>query len=294
MYYRSVLLLSRLNFTTLNSTSRYLLASCNHHLLLTSQQAQHRFLTQYSPPERPPPGRIRRFFRWITRSPKPVNLPTKPRTPPQTTIQRIKRWLSLSPLIESFLLRSRIIEDEDLARLISKTGAVAIYSLVFVTTLGTFGVDTKPLLAGIGITGFTIGFALKEVATNFISGIFLVINKPFVRGCRIKIHGSGGGIEGLVHFIDVRYVHLKTKDRGIVMIPSSVVYTNAITVFPADDEANAGFLDMTKPPVTDPTKLVTTPTAQNIVDKPVDKKLKMNFDAEPAGSFKKGPLNTKL
>jgi small conductance mechanosensitive channel len=68
-----------------------------------------------------------------------------------------------------------------------------------VTTLGTLGVDTKPLLAGMGITGFTIGFALKEVATNFISGIFLVINKPFVRGCRIKIHGSGGGIEGKIY-----------------------------------------------------------------------------------------------
>ncbi len=54
------------------------------------------------------------------------------------------------------------------------------------------GVDTKSLLAGIGITGFTIGFALKEVATNFISGIFLVINKSFIRGCRIKIHGIDG------------------------------------------------------------------------------------------------------
>ncbi len=54
------------------------------------------------------------------------------------------------------------------------------------------GADTKSLLAGIGITGFTIGFALKEIAANFISSIFLVINKPFIRGCRIKIHGSDG------------------------------------------------------------------------------------------------------
>jgi len=80
------------------------------------------------------------------------------------------------------------------------------------------------------------------------------------------------------------------------MIPSSVVYTNAITVFPADDEANAGFLDMTKPPVTDPTKPVTTPTNQTTADKTIDKKLKMNFDSQPAGTFKKenGPLNDKL
>jgi small-conductance mechanosensitive channel len=111
-------------------------------------------------------------------------------------MQRLKHFLALSPMIERFLLRSHIIQDEDLARLISNTAAVTIYAIIGVTTLGTLGVDTKPLLAGIGITGFTIGFALKEVATNFISGVFLVINKPFVRGCRIKIHGGGGGIEG--------------------------------------------------------------------------------------------------
>ncbi|CAF4687789.1 unnamed protein product, partial [Rotaria sp. Silwood2] len=64
--------------------------------------------------------------------------------------------------------------------------------MLTVTTLGTLGVDTKPLLAGIGI--------------------FLVISKSFVQGCRIKIHGSAGGIEGLVYLIDVRYVDLKTKD----------------------------------------------------------------------------------
>ncbi|CAF4368613.1 unnamed protein product, partial [Adineta steineri] len=132
------------------------------------------------------------------------------------------------------------------------------------------------------------------VATNFISGVFLVINKPFVRGCRIKVHGDGGGIEGLVHYIDVRYVHLKTKDRGIVMIPSAVVYTNPFTVFPADDEANAGFIDMTKPPTTDPTKPIESESTP--IFKPSDvkeAKLKMNLSAEPAGLFKKKPLREK-
>ncbi|CAF3922852.1 unnamed protein product [Rotaria sp. Silwood1] len=77
-------------------------------------------------------------------------------------------------------LHSHIIEDEDLGRLISKIAAIIMYAFIGITTLVTVGVDTKSLLAGIVITGFTIGFALKEVATNFISGIFLVINKPFI------------------------------------------------------------------------------------------------------------------
>ena len=212
MYCRSLLVLSQLSRNTAHVTSRCVLASDNHQLLPSSfSPAHHHRYFAYSTPSKRPPGRIRRFLRWFGWGAKPI-IPVDP-VPPKTTIQRQKHFLAIAPPIERFYLRSRITEDEDLARLISKTAAITIYAFATVTTLGTLGVDTKPLLAGIGITGFTIGFALKEVATNFISGIFLVINKPFVRGCRIKIHGSGGGIEGLVHFIDIRYVHLKTKDR---------------------------------------------------------------------------------
>lgn len=194
MYCRSFCLVSRLALNTSNLGTRYLAASYNDQLSKLSYQSN-RHLAQYTSFKRPP-SRFRRFLRWFGWGAEPVitALPQPP--PPTTTIQRVKRLLSLSPSIERFLLRSHIIEDEDLARLLSKTAAITIYAMITVSTLGTLGVDTKPLLAGIGITGFTIGFALKEVATNFIAGIFLVINKPFVRGCRIKIHGSGGGIEG--------------------------------------------------------------------------------------------------
>ncbi|CAF0754013.1 unnamed protein product [Rotaria sordida] len=289
MSYRSLFAISRLTLNISNIASRCLVVSYNNQLICTFQQ-HNRYLTQNTSNQRPP-GRLRRFFRWFKRKDEPTDFETSTIPPPVplTTMQRVKRLLAVAPPIERFFLRSHIIEDEDLARLISKTAAVTIYAFIGVTTLGTLGVDTKPLLAGIGITGFTIGFALKEVATNFIAGIFLVINKPFIRGCRIKIHGSGGGIEGLVHYIDIRYVHLKTKDRGIVMVPSAIVYTNAFTVFPADDEANAGFLDMTKPPTSDPTKpaqqLSSSSTSNITVTK--EKQLKMNFDPEPVGSFKK-------
>jgi hypothetical protein len=74
------------------------------------------------------------------------------------------------------------------------------------------------------------------------------------------------------------------------MVPSAIVYTNAFTVFPADDEANAGFIDMTKPSTSDPTK----PPESSNISTSKQKSLKMNFEAEPAGSFKKSPLNEKL
>lgn len=80
------------------------------------------------------------------------------------------------------------------------------------------------------------------------------------------------------------------------MVPSAVVYTNPFTVFPADDEANAGFLDMTKPSTTDPTKPSPPPPVAP-VSKIVgvkDEKLKMKFETEPAGAFKKAAFKEKL
>ena len=200
MHCRSLCIASRLALNASNLSARYLVTSYNHSLPNFSYQ-NNRHLAQNTHFKRPP-GRIRRFLRWFGWGAEPVVTSLPQRPPPTTVIQRVKQVILLSPSIERFLLRSHIIEDEDLARLLSKTAAITVYAIFTISTLGTLGVDTKPLLAGIGVTGFTIGFALKEVATNFISGIFLVINKPFVRGCRIKIHGSGGGIEGKrVYFI---------------------------------------------------------------------------------------------
>lgn len=79
------------------------------------------------------------------------------------------------------------------------------------------------------------------------------------------------------------------------MVPSAIVYTNAFTVFPADDEANAGFIDMTKPPTTDATKPAepTPPPAPSFPSKKKD--LKMKFEGEPIGLFKKkSPFSDKL
>ena len=79
------------------------------------------------------------------------------------------------------------------------------------------------------------------------------------------------------------------------MVPSAIVYTNAFTVFPADDEANVGFIDMTKPPTTDATKpSESSPPPASSISTSKQKNLKMKFEVEPVGSFKKSPLSDKL
>lgn len=121
-----------------------------------------------------------------------------------------------------------------MARFLAKASSIALYTLGGVTVLGTLGVDTKPIIAGIGVTGFTLGFALKEIATNFLSGVLLVFNKPFQKGQHLRVMGATAGqnLEGTVESIDARYVLLRGREGGLLMIPSVVVYTNPIMVTP--------------------------------------------------------------
>lgn len=139
---------------------------------------------------------------------------------------------SLANPLYRLILRSKLTADHDLARFLANSGAFSVYGLATVTALGTIGIDTAPILTGIGITGFTLGFALKEIATNFLSGVMLVFGKPFRKGQWLKVLGTSGQqqLEGEVQSIDARYVLLRTKERGVVMIPSVVVYTNPILV----------------------------------------------------------------
>lgn len=61
---------------------------------------------------------------------------------------------------------TQAIHDRDLSRFIGKAVSFMLYSVVVTSVLGTFGIDTKPLITGIGISGFVVGFALKEIATK--------------------------------------------------------------------------------------------------------------------------------
>lgn len=153
-------------------------------------------------------------------------------TTTSTFFQDLRKSASLSSTFEKLFIRSKIITDQDLARITSKTLAGATYATAGITALGTIGVDTSPLVAGIGITGFTIGFALKEIATNALSGFLLVLSRPFKTGMHIKVLG----MEGTVEAIDVRYVKLRVKsDNSLILIPSALVYSNSIIV----QESNA-------------------------------------------------------
>ena len=106
--------------------------------------------------------------------------------------------------------------------------AVKVYLVVLgmLTALGTSGVNVSALVAGLGLSGFALGFALKDILSNLLSGALILAYRPFRRGDRISV----AGCEGNVQQIDLRYTVVQ-GDNKIYLIPNSTLFTNTISIF---------------------------------------------------------------
>jgi small-conductance mechanosensitive channel len=136
-------------------------------------------------------------------------------------------WL-ITVAVRQFI--GRISEKTDfntrfVLRLAGRMASIAIMVFGVVTGLGTMGIEVSALVAGLGLTGFALGFALKDVLSNFIAGVLILLYRPFSVNDSITV----AGYEGAVTEIDLRYTTLRKEDQKI-LIPNSVLFTNTIAV----------------------------------------------------------------
>jgi small conductance mechanosensitive channel len=136
----------------------------------------------------------------------------------------LSRWISR--LIHRNMKRSG--RDPELIVLLSLLArwGILILGIVIaaeITTEGALG----SLIAGLGIAGFTIGFALQDVAKNFLAGILLLLQQPFEIGDHIEV----ADYSGHVHAITLRTTEIRTLDGRFVLIPNGDVFTSAIVNF---------------------------------------------------------------
>ena len=133
----------------------------------------------------------------------------------------------LAKIIKRIITKAaeRLKFDRNLTSLLSRTSSITLIIFGFVTALGTLGVDVSALVAGLGLTGFALGFALKDTISNLLSGVLILLYRPFEIGNRIKI----SGYEGIVISIDLRYTELDSESNK-VLIPNSKLFTDPITV----------------------------------------------------------------
>lgn len=95
-------------------------------------------------------------------------------------------------------------------------------ALSFIPQLNTIG---HTLLAGAGLASLVVSLSSQQALSNIVSGILLIIYKPFKINDTIKF----GEIIGRVDDIDLRQTTLIDKDGNMVIIPNSVIGNQTIT-----------------------------------------------------------------
>jgi len=105
------------------------------------------------------------------------------------------------------------------------------WAMVIMIALQRIGVNIGPLVAGLGVTGFILGFAFQESLGNLASGMMIAINEPF----KVGDYVSMSGIDGTVKALNMMATTLATPDNRIIIVPNKVVWGSPITNFTAMD-----------------------------------------------------------
>ncbi len=100
-----------------------------------------------------------------------------------------------------------------------------IIAVGILSALAPFGISLTGLLVAGGFAGIVIGFASQHAVSNFISGLFLLIEQPLRIGDAVTV----GDVSGIVLDISFLSTKIRTWDGCIVRIPNSEVFSKNIT-----------------------------------------------------------------
>ena len=115
-----------------------------------------------------------------------------------------------------------------LCSVVNKTAWVLLLMIV----VQRLGVNIAPLIAGLGVTGFILGFAFQESLGNLAAGMMIAINQPFQIGDYVTV----GAISGTVSELNMMAATLFTADNIKVMVPNKVIWGAPITNYTATDK----------------------------------------------------------
>lgn len=114
--------------------------------------------------------------------------------------------------------------DEHIYKTVSKLGSFVVYSITFIALMGVYSVPLGSLATLVGLLGLGLSFALQDVIANFISGVMILVSRPFKIGDQIEAAGE----EGTVQDIRIRATDIKTYDGRKVIVPNSKLYNDVI------------------------------------------------------------------
>lgn len=116
----------------------------------------------------------------------------------------VARWLGRQPL------------EPPVRDLMIRAVRLLVMLLAVVVALDKFGFQIAPLVAGIGVAGVAVGFAMQGVLANVFAGLTIIFTKPFRVGEFIEVVSVHGAVSTITLFSTT----LTHPDRSRVIIPN--------------------------------------------------------------------------
>ena len=134
-------------------------------------------------------------------------------------LSRLARRATVAALGRTKTSMSKLHKD-----ILVSTAGTVIMSLGILLALGQMGISLGPMLAGLGIAGFIIGFALQDSLANFAAGGMILIYRPFDVDDYVEIAGE----KGLVKKMSLVTTTIHTFDNQTLVIPNNKIWGSVI------------------------------------------------------------------
>ncbi len=127
--------------------------------------------------------------------------------------------------VDRALGSARVRISHLLHRMIVSTVRNLVVIFGVLIAISQLGVSLGPLLAGLGIAGFIIGFALQDSLSNFASGLMILMYRPFDVGDWVE----AGGVKGRVSHMSLVNTTFMTQDNQRLVVPNNMLWQSVIT-----------------------------------------------------------------
>jgi len=142
-------------------------------------------------------------------------------------------WLGrLSNTAGKNVIRKQESIDPPTRELFAKLFEIVLFIVIFVMLLQVMGLDLTALTVFGGALGVGLGFGLQQIASNFISGIILLMERSLGIGDYIELED---GHAGILKRLDMRSSTLETFDGKEIMVPNEKFITSRFINWTRDD-----------------------------------------------------------
>lgn len=115
--------------------------------------------------------------------------------------------------------------DLDAVRPYARLAKVIILCIGFGVVFKTLGFDLTAVFAAGGLFAVAIGFAMKNIAENFVSGLILRLEKSIKRGDILRVEGQVVTVKD----VGIRYTLALNRDNEDLLIPNSILVQSMVT-----------------------------------------------------------------